>query len=376
MIIINKPNIIRVENNRSRLVCDITVNKKLKQVWFEVDTKYEKYLTNERSDAFLIGILSWAMRNSLDIKCLAPVTEEILYKINTYLIPSLVKNSKQLYPSKIYSDSAPALSTDNGVGTGSSCGVDSMHAIANYYNPKYKSMKLTHLCINNVGAFNECYKEYGIDNVKNERIKKAKELAKELKLPIIITDSNFYEMFPQNHLYTHTYSSMFAVHCLQKLWKIYFYGSSGYDFSQFSLKDNEINSSDHYELLSLDCLSTSNLKIYSEGGAKTRYEKTDFIKNFFLAQKYLHVCTRRPDNCGTCPKCMRTILSLDALGKLKNFKKVFDINYYKNNKKEYLYWLYNEHLIGNQMIEGIFEKFKDDLELYGIINTLSNNNNN
>lgn len=367
MIIINEPRIKRLKKNYSRLTCDISIDKKIKKIWFEVDTKYEKYLTHERADAFLIGILSFAMRNSHDIKCCAPVTEELLYKIETYLIPSLTKYNQNFYASKISTCIAPALKHANGVGTGCSCGVDSMHAIANYYNPDYPSLKLTHLCINSVGAFNECYSNYGIDKAKEERIQKAQEVAKALDIPLIVTNSNFYEEISQVHLYTHTYSSLFAIYALQKLWKVYFYGSSGYDFSSFSLKDNGTLDSGHYELLSLDCFSTSNLKIYSEGGAKTRFEKVNFIKNYPLAQKYLHVCTVKAYNCNLCPKCMRTILILYALNKLNNFVDVFNVDYFKKHKKEYLEWLYNEHINGVEMNEPTFQALIGDSTMKKII---------
>lgn len=163
------------------------------------------------------------------------------------------------------------------VGTGCSCGVDSFDAIYMHYNTEFLSHNLTHLCINNVGAFANCYHEYGQDKVKDERYKKAQELADELGLPLIKTDSNFMESFEQDHIKTHTFSSIFAVYMLKKLWKTYYYGSSGYDYTSFSLKNIEDIDSAQYELLSLQCLSLRELKIYSEGGEKTRFEKVQDI---------------------------------------------------------------------------------------------------
>jgi bacterioferritin-associated ferredoxin len=339
----------------------------VKNIWFEVENDYKKFLAYERSDAFLIGLIPVAMRTCQDITCTTPVTEELLYQIETYLIPSLVKQSKSLYATKIYSQTAPALPRANGVGTGCSCGVDSMHVIANYYKPKYPHLKLTHLCINSVGSFNECYGgPEEREKVKSICIEKSLEVARELDLPIIITNSNFYEVIPQVHLYTHTYSSVFAIYALQKLWKVYFYGSSGYDFSMFSLQDSENISCAHYELLSLDCFSLRNFKIYSEGGEKTRYEKVDFIKDFPLAQKYLHVCTTKPSNCGVCPKCMRTILTLYSMNKLSNFKSVFDVNYFEKNKADYLQWLYRQHKNNDEMNEATYQSLINDPQLKDI----------
>ena len=84
MIKIEQPKIINIDENHSRLSCDIFVDNELRNVWFDVDKEYERYLCTERSDAYLIGLLSWAMRLNHDIECVAPVTDELLYNIRTY----------------------------------------------------------------------------------------------------------------------------------------------------------------------------------------------------------------------------------------------------------------------------------------------------
>ena len=264
MIVINKP---YISNNGSkcRCVCDISVDEEIRSVWFEVDEKYQDKLVTERADAYVIGLLHWCMLNKHDIKCEIPVTEELLYNIKTILIPSLAKYAKNLNQINIIAEVAPVLGSGTEVGTGCSCGIDSFDAIYKHYKTNYPDLDVTYLCINNVGAFNECYEEYGKEKVKEERYHKVDEVAGELGLPIIKTDSNFAEAFPQVHLYTHTYSSAFAIYMLQKLWKVYYYASSGMDYSTFSLSDLECA---HYELLSLQCFSTSGIRIYSETGAK------------------------------------------------------------------------------------------------------------
>lgn len=241
------------------------------------------------------------------------------------------------------------------VGTGCSCGVDSFDAIYMHYNTEFLSHNLTHLCINNVGAFANCYHEYGQDKVKDERYKKAQELADELGLPLIKTDSNFMESFEQDHIKTHTFSSIFAVYMLKKLWKTYYYGSSGYDYTSFSLKNIEDIDSAQYELLSLQCLSLRELKIYSEGGEKTRFEKVQDIVNFPYTERYLHVCFLKPYNCGQCSKCRRTLVALDALNKLENYKEVFDISYYKTHKGEYYSWLASLHSYNDEFAEPVYK---------------------
>lgn len=367
MIFLNKP-YIKSSKTKSKLIFELTIDEEKKKVWFEVDNKYKDFLCDDRIDAIFVGILSFALRNNHDIKSNSVITEDILYKVERYLIPSLTKFSDNLYDIKIDIKTTKTVKNAGKVGTGCSCGIDSLHSILKNINTDYKTFNLTHLCINNVGAFNECYKEAGIDKVRRNIINKAKSFAKEIGLPIIITDSNFQNEINQNHSLTHTYSSVFAILCLQKLWGKYYYGSSGYDFDSFSLKNNSEKDCSQYELLSLDCFSTNNLKIYSEGGALNRLEKTKEIYDNNLLKKYLHVCTIKEKNCGLCPKCMRTILTLYALtDDLSDYKKVFDIDYFYKNKEKYFDWLYAEHCCDTIMCKPIYELMIQKKDFYDYI---------
>ena len=164
MLFIGEPYIAQ-NGDRSRLVCDIGINRReTRTVWFEVDREYEKYLCTERSDAYVIGLLSWAMRAGHDITCTVPVSEELLYALREYLIPSLVKYAPSFRAVEINAPAAGTpLANAGAVGTGLSCGIDSFHVISRQLASPYKTLNLTHLCINNVGAFNGCYGEYGIE---------------------------------------------------------------------------------------------------------------------------------------------------------------------------------------------------------------------
>ena len=357
MIRIGKP-YIETKNKKAKCKCDLFFNNNKKTLWFEVDEKYSKYLCIERGDAYLIGILHYAMEKNEDILVDIPITEDLLYNIRNILVPSLSKYAKSLNNIKITAKTAKPLMLGSSIGTGCSCGVDSFSAIYNHINSEYPGLDLTHLCINNVGAFNESYSKYGVEKVKKERYEKTDEVAQYLNLDLIKTDSNYQEVIKENHYRTHTYSSVFAIYILQKLWKVYYYASSGYDYSHFNLIDNDKHASGYYELLSLQCFSIPGLKIYSEGGEKTRLDKTSEIAEFNAAQKYLHVCLNKSTNCNICSKCKRTLATLDLLNKLDNFKEVFDIEYYKKNRLMYYKWLYKQHLKNDSMIEPVYQLLK------------------
>lgn len=339
-IILSAPKVVQT-GGRSRLVCEILEDDEQKELWIEVDNEYAKYFCFERSDAFLIGLLPYAMRQGKDIKCMAPVTEELCYNIETVLIPAMVENCDQrLHNTKIYTEmTSESLICEGGVGTGLSCGVDSFHAVLNFVNSKYKSMKLTHLCINNTGAFYKGYSDAGVDYVRRDTYNKARNVAKELGIPLIETDSNIQYGFPVTDFnITATFATMFVVFSLQKLWRIFFYAST-YKCSLFSMKDNDINDNAFFDLLTFNCFSRADIKIYSEGAEKTRLEKLRAIADYDIVQNNLKVCRVQAINCCVCDKCRQTLLDIDAIGKLEKFSSVFDIDYYKDNRDEYLEWL-------------------------------------
>ena len=77
--------------------------------------------------------------------------------------------------------------------------------------------------------------------------------------------------------------------------------------------------------------SSSDMRIRHEGIHLSRYEKTKIISDWDLALQHLRVCNKteyyQADtlNCGKCEKCVRTMLSLLALGVLKK-SSAFPVN--------------------------------------------------
>ena len=356
MIFLHKP-YIRNKNGKSRLYFDLDIDKEKKKIWYEVNEEYKQYLCDDRIDAILVGILLYAMEHNQDIESDSYITDDILFKIEEYLIPSLSKYGEKLNRIKINIKTKPSIKNIGAVGTGCSCGIDSLHAYITKSKLKDKKYNITHLCINNVGSFNSTYEEAGIKNVQKKVFERAKKFAQEVNLPLIITDSNFQEEIPQVHYFTHTYSSTFAILCLQKLWGIYYYGSSGLDLSSFSIKENDKHDCANYELLSLSCFSTKNLTIYSDGAAESRLEKTKDIYKDKLVKKYLHTCLKQAYNCSKCDKCKRTLLSLYALTEdLSDYKEIFDIDYFYEHLEEYFEWLYIEHQFDSEMAEPIYNQ--------------------
>ena len=327
------------------LTTEIDIDDKKRVVRLSVAPEYGKYFSPERADYALAGMLAYAFRNKHDIICEAPVTDELLYNIREVLLPTFTRTDNRVYPVQIQADMAPPLekldvakATRGGVGTGISCGVDSFYTVLKHVNSEYPSRRLTHLCIFNNGSINNCYGKENIPFIKQKVFERAETVAAELNLPLLKLESNFQDVVPQNHLRSHTYMDIFPILALQKLWRVWYRGS-GYSFSNFTLEKNFDNDPAHFEPFLLDCFSISGLKIISSGSEGDRNDKVDFIADKPLAQKYLHVCLKKEYNCGRCSKCLRTLLALDAVNKLDEFREAFDIDDYIKRRNKCLAYL-------------------------------------
>lgn len=369
MIIIGQPYIVR-ENNKSKLVSDIRIDSEVKKVYLEVDSQYEKYLCFERCDAFLIVLFYYAMRNNHDIVCECCVSEDLYYQINEYLISILKRRShNKLNSINIYCLTAPNINNEGAVGTSVTCGVDSFYTIFNNINNKLKSKKLTHLTIMSIA---DSYKNNGnYTYVMNKIYNKACFVAEQLNIPLIKINSNMRELFPIPPM--HTLIRMFGIYSLQKLFGTYYF-SSGYPIWTFNIEDSSLIDSARYDLLLCKELSTRNLFIYSEGSQKDRLEKIEFISSFDIVKKNLHVCSNKEYNCGVCSKCVRTILELDSINKLEDYKDVFNLDFYYNNQDFYFNEALRLYKQGDIFIYDFIDKLKNKYhnDIFNSIDNVSN----
>jgi TPR repeat protein len=332
-----------------------------KQVFFSVPSEYADYLVTERCDAYVVVLIRYALEKGYNIRSLVPMSEDLHYNIVEHLLPPMMKNGT--YRIRLDVETAPPLAGGTAVGTGVSCGVDSLHAIRKYVGYPNESYRLTHLCITDVGAFDGIYDLTGTEEAKSKIYARARKAASDIGLPLVETDSNIFSCFKVNYLFSHDFYSAFAVFCLKKLWRVYHYASEGVDYvSGFSLKDYLSKDSATYEILLFDCLSTPSLRIFSEGSTLTRFDKIREISDYPIAKKYLFSCAFAGDNCSRCDKCTRNLLALDILGKLDDFSKVYDVGFYRSHKDRYMWYLYAKRY--DHYFEPIFNSFegKDDDE--------------
>ena len=143
------------------------------------------------------------------------------------------------------------------------------------------------------------------------------------------------------HQKTHTLTSV-REFVFQKFFKRYYYASSGvnYDDVENAYKYREIDIGEYSDPILLPLLSTESTEIISDGIQYTRVEKTIRILNCEPVYRYLNVCISGDDtheNCSVCSKCCRTLMTLNSIGKLNEFRNLFDIEKYKKvAEKKYI----------------------------------------
>lgn len=323
---------LRQEAKRTLLCAPVTINEETHEAFFSVEQEFARYLTPERSDAFVVGFLTTAMRMGWDIECHTPMTKRLHYQIANYLIPPMANNMEIYRPISIHAPVCDEkLPCEKAVGTGWTGGVDSMYTLMNHIELENPGQRLTHLVIANNGA---------LESKENQKLlahmaEKARNgVAAELGLQVITIDSNLQLLQEENYLAVAAFRLPAVILAVQKLFGV-FLNSAGYEFDKFSFVQEN---SAYYELLPLQCFETDCTAFYSANGAIPRIQKLEELSAFPLAHKYLHPCiyAKREDNCGNCGKCVRTQAALYALGTLEKFRAVFPVDYFMENKIQFL----------------------------------------
>ena len=115
-----------------------------------MEEKYQKYLCTERVDAFVVGVLPYAMAHSSDndplvIICQAPISEQLYYQLHAHYIPTLVKCIEWYHNIKIECElDSTKLDSANAVGTGVSGGVDSYYTLFKSKQENSPGYQITH----------------------------------------------------------------------------------------------------------------------------------------------------------------------------------------------------------------------------------------
>lgn len=331
-----------IKKENSFVIGELIIDGNIEIIRTEICEEFIQYAVTDRIDAFVLGLLMFAIKNGYDFVSALPITDELKYNLERHLIPSLCNASKTFHHTYI---KAPVTSPIKRIGeivaTGISCGVDSLYTILQHTQDSLPPSRR----INSLAFFNIGSSMKGGESLRTPlmegRFQLARNFAKEYGFSFLFIESNLHliinKYVPYSHIENHTYMALFCLNIIAPCLKAYYY-SSGYPYSKFTLYPNKQGELDcaHYDLLLMFCASIGEMKFYSAGSDQSRLKKTRALLDYEPAQKYLNVCVNEVKNDGICFKCIRTLLTIDALGGIDKFSKVFDIEAYKQKRFFYL----------------------------------------
>lgn len=346
------------------------------KVWYSVEKEYQQYLCSERADAFLLLVLHIAMKTGQDIVVEAPVSAKLLFNIENTIQPLFVKAYKGVKHVGIHAEAVGRADWNTtAVGCCCSLGVDSFSSFLKHMDENVvDGYRITHLTLFNCGQLGDTDLAGAEKNLR-ETIANLKPFADEVGLPLVSVNSNVNELYLK---YDVTLLQSFVLRtascalALQKLFGKYVYSSS-YSVSDFLMSSEDES---HMEAAFAPLLGSENLEFILSNPAMTRVEKTEYLSTYPITSRYLDVCwaaqwaygfvnnqtvfeEKVNKNCGKCDKCLRTILTLDLLGRLSEFENLFDMDYYRRNKDKYIFKvirLKNSNVFYREMSELIMEK--------------------
>ncbi len=329
---------IKKIGERVRLCAEILEGDKRRELFYEVASENSAYLCTERTDAFLISLIHYAMSKGMNITWEQPVTERLAYQLRTMYIPTISSKFNKFFDRIILKGpetSEEIKKNQWAVGTGASGGVDSFYAILKHVDKTESSQKLTHLLY--VSMSNHSDSEERLRQDFETNLKYIRKIAKEVGLPLIDMFTNESSFFFNENINWGAPRYTGMVYALQNLFSVYYF-ASGYPYYTTTFGDGSANfDSAHFDLFILMSLSTRSLNIAGSGGETTRAKKVQFIENNDVVRNNLYVCNyENQHNCSVCDKCMRTMIQLQADGCLNEFKQVFDIEKFNKNYKKYV----------------------------------------
>lgn len=308
------------------------------------------YLTCERIDAIVTGLLYFAIKCGYDFQSTMPITSELKYNIERHIVPALSCNPGFYFPAIKAPVAEPVPRTGEIVATGCSCGVDSLYTVATNIDCKADAYRLNHLTFFDVGS-HMC----GPDKPKAERVfqgrlEMARSFAAEIGLPLVEMRSDIhllidkYDPMGYNHMEHDTYMMGFLMMLIQRGIRTYLCSSSNtYEHFRVKMrKGRKIFGCDNYELLLMAMFSFGGTKYISAGGSIARVEKVKLLCDYPLAWKYLNVCVSDVENDSVCGKCVRTLMAIDAFDALDKFRPVFDIDHYRAHRRDHMAQMYIE----------------------------------
>lgn len=338
MIEIKHP-IVSVSDSSARMSAEVLIAGGRHELWIEVAREFEKFLCPERGDAFVLAFIQYALQRGENITSEAPLTDRLYDGLVHGFLPAFNKvNGLSLSVIAPVASEVDKPLDANGrgfVGTGCSCGVDSLHVYAMHPDVDCGCVWNAHGV--DVTANNQARVQL-FDSLR----KRAASFCDSCSKKLLVADSNFDSGCVEGLKWDGmtTFGNLFHIYALQKFFRKY-YIASDCDINDFRFKIKSVYADPaRYEYFLFPFISLNNLSIEMDGADKNRVEKIKDMKDYLPARRYLNVCHRinegHRNGSYDCAKCMRTMLELDCCGVLEEYREVFDVAYYHKHFHEYI----------------------------------------
>lgn len=318
----------------------ISVGEKEGELWYRFPADQEESISYEVADGVIVTLLPFALRGGYDIYSEIPMSERLWFQLTGQVIPQLALTSEELWNTELHAPLCTPSYTPDRVATAMSCGVDSFTTFFEHTHDMPKERwKIDLLTFfqngaHHSGTIGHSDKE---DEVYAEQLAHVRRFCETVHYPLLDVASNLDAFLSamfwnDSYHYTHSYRNAGFVLLLQKKIRTYYYAGA-YDLNLFStsLWDDPA----HYEKWLLPNLSTDCTSFFSVATSMDRIEKMKYIAQFPETYDHLLVCYAGGENCGTCVKCVRQLLTLDYLGLLDRYQNSFSVEEYRNNKTFY-----------------------------------------
>lgn len=329
---IEKPT-LRIADGRTYVETPIRSDGLPDRLWYSVPERFQGLLAAS-SDAQLVALLIPAMARGEDITVAGRLSEKLYYHLPAFqrllleVMPFL--KAVKVHAAELGAESSGA----RGVATGFSGGIDSFCVLADHHygSGVPEGFRITHLLCNNVGSHDS-----GGQAVFRRRYERLLPLAERLGLPYLDVDSNVDDFhggrldFQQTHGPRNTSVALLLGGGIGRF--MYASAHRYRDVAVVPWNDTALT-----DLIWLPMLSTESTACFSVGSEYSRVEKTVRVAALPDSRDYLDVCTKAwsPINCGTCPKCKRTLLTLEIAGRLQDYERVFDLAAWRKVRSGYI----------------------------------------
>lgn len=226
---------------------------------------------------------------------------------------------------------------------GFSGGVDSFSTLAFYTDPMlHPDLRLTALGTFDVGALGPTD---GQNRLLENALALIRPIARENGLKLYSVASDLNPVFsaakgfgPLSFPKTVGFRNAAAAYVLQKGVRCYLTsGTRPYSGASYG----PCTTTEFMDPVFQPLLNSESLRVVPAGAGLRRYDKTLLLVNRPDAQASLNPCLvqldKRPRNghlnCSRCWKCVATLFDLEVAGRLENFAAVFDVAYYRRNRR-------------------------------------------